>query len=389
MSATKTKQAKAQSKRARMQSRDERGRFAAEGRKPLRKIREPKPAVGAKINKVRPAGSVVVEAKKEKVKVGGEEYFIPVDEKGYVPQYALAARFTNVGEGRGPNVEERSVAIDQSSEAKIVLKGRLTPEEVKEWWARPNLSDVKGVDDVDSTYFDLSALKTEGRKEAQGKIAVVGGTKKDQERIRKMLSESFTLKEQKAISKDGMTIEVTDLPRSYAGQYYGKSDGITYLIKVDPNYLDDDTLLHETVHHARLVDKGRGSNLVKSRSVYPDRVGVRGNDMALEEAATVAETHARQGDYRVSSNPHYYGLIMDDKGKDAFVMMKEDRELFAGTSETGSKGLRGKRALKAVEVNFDKSNISDLNLKGISSGKGGNYPDKYAKDRLKEINKNH
>jgi extradiol dioxygenase family protein len=101
-----------------------------------------------------------------------------------------------------------------------------------------------------------------------------------------------------------MTIEVTDLPRSYAGQYYGKSVGITYLIKVDPNYLDDDTLLHETVHHARLVDKGRGSNLVKSRSVYPDRVGVRGNGMALEEAATVAETHARQGDYRVSSNPH-------------------------------------------------------------------------------------
>ena len=211
---TDRKLAKAQRKRARRQPRDERGRFVAEGRKTLRKT------LGKTVgSKPAPAGAKITEIKTETVTVDGRKYKIPVDDKGYVPQYALAARFTNVSEGTGPNVEKRNVAIDQRTESKTVLKGKLTPEDVKEWWARPNESDVEGVDDINSTHYDLSMLKSQGRKEAQGKIAVVGGTKKDQERIRNMLSDSFTIKEQRAISKDGLTISVQDLPKGEAGRY--------------------------------------------------------------------------------------------------------------------------------------------------------------------------
>ncbi len=372
--------AKAQSKRARKQSRDERGRFVAEGRKTLRKT------LGKTVgSKPAPAGAKITEIKTETVTVDGRKYKIPVDDKGYVPQYALAARFTNVSEGTGPNVEKRNVAIDQRTVSKTVLKGKLTPEDVKEWWARPNESDVKGVDDIESTFFDLNVLKSQGRKEAQGKIAVVGGTKKDQERIRKILGDSFTLKEQRAISKEGMTIEITDLPEGYAGQYYGRNDDITYLIKVDPRFLDDDTLLHEMVHHSRLVDKDRTSTLVKSMSKSNAKILVNPRDVSLEEAATVAETTVRQGDYIQPKDPHYYGPISKINKKDPYAMIVEDRVLFAGSAEEGSRGIRGKRALTAVEQNFDKSHISDLNLKDVRYDGKYIYPDVTAKKRLKEV----
>lgn len=365
----KSKLAKVQSRRAKAQPRDKNGRFVEGGRTVFRKDNE---------CKLTPAGTEVYELKTETVAVGGRKYKIPVDDRGYVPQYALAARFTNVREGTGPKVERRNIATDQNTEAKTIYKGKLKPEDVKEWWARPNKSDVEGVDDIESTYFDLSALKTQGRKEAHGKIAVVGGTKKDQEKIRKMLSESFTLKEQKEISKEGVTIEITDIDD--AGQYHGKRDGMTYLIRVNPDFLDDDTLLHETIHHSRMVDPSRKTKLTSSRSKSRERVIMIDKDVSLEEAATVAETAVRQGGYTASKNPSYYGILSKDKKTDPFEMMREDRILLAGSSEVGSSGLKGKRAISSVERNFENSHISDLNLKGYNK-----LPDKKAKDRLKEL----
>ncbi len=372
----KARTSRDKSRNASRQPRDKRGRFVEERKSFMKKIGE-----------VKPVGSVVVEAKREMVKVRGKEYYIPVDDNGNVPQYALAARFTNVREGTGPNVERRNVIIDQNSEAKTVLKGKLTPEDVKEWWARPNESDIKGVDDIESTYFDLSALKTRGRKDAQGKIAVVGGTKKEQERIRKMLSESFTLKEQNALSKDGLTVEITRLTGN-AGEYHGRSDGMTYRIMVDPRFLDDDTLLHEMVHHSRMVDKDRKSPLVRTRSESNFRVLVKHQDVSLEEAATVAETAARQGNYVPPDNPHYYGPISRINGKKPYKMIAEDRALFAGSAENGSNGTKGKRAIKAVEDRFDSSHISELNLRDVMIRDGIKYPDISAKDRLKTLKNN-
>lgn len=373
----KTKLSKAQSKRARRQSRDEKGRFAAD-RKPLRKIREPKLA---------PVGAKFTEIKTETVTVNGKNYRIPVDDKGNVPKYALAARFTDVTEGTGPGASRRSIQIDKNTYAETTLKGdRLTPEEVKEWWARPNTSDISGIDDPESGMFELSILQSERRKEAQGKIAVVGGTKKDQETVRKMLTESFTLTEQKEMFKNGMTIEIVDLKGRCAGEYRGRVDGMTYLIRVDPDYLDDgDTLLHEMVHHARLTDSKRGSLLTKTRSKDKNTVRVMLNDVSLEEAATVSEALARQGDYKQPTNSGYYGILSRQKKKDPSVIIAADRELYAGSAKTGSEGLKGQRAIRSVEKNFDKSNIADLNLKDVPREDRIKFPDKIARDRLKEI----
>lgn len=367
------KLAKAQSKRARKQSRDERGRFVAEGHKVLRKTTGVKPA---------PVGTKIIEIKTETVTVNGKKYQIPVDDKGYVPSYALAARFTNVQEGTGPNVERRNVVIDQRSEAKKVLKGKLTPQDVKEWWARPNTTDIAGIDDPGSGLLELATLQSEGRKEAQGKVAVIGGTKKDQETIRKVLTNSFTIREQKEMFKNGMTVEIVKLKEGVAGEYHGRKDGMSHLIRIDPeNVGDGDTLLHEAVHHARLMDPKRKKILTKSRSLHPERIAVNKKDVSLEEAATVSETLARQRDYQQPSNAGYYGIVHKN-GKNAKIMISEDRNLYAGSSETGSNGLKGQRAITSVEKNFDKSNIADLNLKDLG------YPDVSARERLTDVEKN-
>ena len=371
--AAKTKLSKTQSKRARRQPRDERGRFAAEGRKHLRKV--------VRGSTTAPVGANVMEIPTETVTVNGQTYRIPVDGKGNVPKYALAARFTNVREGTGPNTGRRSIQIDQNSYAKTTLTGNLTPEEVKEWWARPNTSDIAGIDDPDSGMFELAALQSAGRKEAQGKVAVIGGTKKDQETIREVLNNSFTVREQKEMFKGGMTVEVVKLKDGVAGEYHGRKDGMSHHIRIDPRYIGDgDTLLHEAIHHARLTDPKRKETLTKSRSVHPERIAVDYKDVALEEAATVSETLARQRDYQQPSNGGYYSLVPKN-GKDAKTMILEDRQLYAGSSETGSKGLRGQRAIASVERNFDESHIADLNLKGIG------YPNVSARGRLVKIKK--
>lgn len=366
----KTKLAKAQSKRARKQPRDELGRFAEGKQAPLRN--------GAKLA---PVGSRFKEVKTETVTVNGQKYRIPVDEKGNVPKYALSARFTNVTEGTGPKTERRNIRIDQSSYAKTTLKGDLKPEDVAEWWARPNTSDVQGIDDPGSGIFELANLQSEGRREAQGKVAIIGGTKQDQKTIRNVLTNSFTIREQKEIFKNGMTIDIVKLKDNVAGEYHGRKDGMSHLIRIDPRYVDDgDTLLHEAVHHARLVDAKRGKTLTKMRSRDPHRVAVHRDDVALEEAATVSETLARQRNYKQPNNAGYHALVPKN-GKDAKTMISEDRELYAGSSETGSTGLRGQRAIASVEKNFDKSNIANLNLKGLG------YPDVSAKRRLAQLKK--
>ncbi|HKM13724.1 MAG TPA: hypothetical protein VJY42_02235 [Candidatus Methanomethylophilaceae archaeon] len=364
------KLAKAQSRRARKQSRDDKGRFVTEKQGFLKKIRGSDPA---------PVGAKIEEIKTETVTVKGEKYRIPIDEDGYVPRYALSARFTNVMEGTGPKVEMRNILIDQNSEANTVLKGKLTPEDVKEWWARPNTLDVKGIDDLGSDLVDLATLQTEGRKNAQGKVAVMGGTKEDRETIRKVLTESFTIREQKEMFKNGMTVEIAKLRSGVAGEYHGRKDGMSHLIRIDPRSIDDgDTLLHEAVHHARLMDSKRKGALTKSRSLHPERIAMDKKDVALEEAATVSETLARQRNYQQPNNAGYYDLV-PKKGKDVRTMISEDRKLYAGSAETGSTGLKGQRAIKSIEKNFEESNIADLNLKGLG------YPSVSARGRLKNI----
>ena len=310
---------------------------------------------------------LVVEGRSEKVRVKGRTYRIPVDDDGYVRPDAIAARFLAIGEGTDGK-GKRNVRIDTDITASEVVPLRCRPEEIKRWWDRPNLLDVQDIDTEGADIFDVRNLKRKGSKEAQGKVAVFGD-KGDREKVRRTIEDSFTVKEQKALVEDaGITVTVKSLPADRAAQYRGMDNGMSYAIDVDPKTIQDpDSLLHELVHHSRLVDKNREGILTKSRSQDGREIKMRAEDLALEEAATVSETLTRMTPYRKARDASYHGLVGRKKGKDPFRLIEEDRRLFVGSSVEGEKGFRGKKALKSVERNFEDSHIKDLTLPQIEA----------------------
>lgn len=357
------------------QPRDEHGRFMAK-QSTFDDIAPPKPQKRDPRDAF--ADKAVVPYKTETVTVKGRKYKIPVDDNGKVPPSAIAARFLAVKEGTG-KAQKRNVVLDHNQDAKEILPLDITPEQLKEWWAAPNTRDVEGIDNKDPSIFDVIGIRAKGAIEAHGKIAV-DGTPEQQEILRSVIADCFTVKEQKAlVKKGGVVVHIDDLPDGYAAIYQGKKDGMSFQITVDPKYVKktDDSFLHELVHHSRLVDDDREGVLMRSRSSDESLVVVLPDDVSLEEAATVLETLARHTPYDDPEYPSYHGYVGALKGKDPFELIRKDRELVAGSAAPGSKGLRGKRAKNAVKTNFDKSEIKDLVITHVGP--------KSAKDRLDEL----
>ena len=151
-------------------------------------------------------------------------------------------------------------------------------------------------------------------------------------------------------------------------------------VGINSIYLDDgDTLLHELIHHSRMVDESRDSLLLRTRSRSDAQIRIPRNDRSLEEAATILEALARQNDYMEPSVPGYHSDESVSKGRDPFESICNDRTLVAGSAELGSKGLKGMHAKKAVTDNFRCSDISNLIL--------SEHGQISAKDRLDEIEK--
>ena len=210
--------------------------------------------------------------------------------------------------------------------------------------------------------FDLSCLRSKGAREAQRKITV-DGTSEDERIIRSVILNSFTVKEQKAlVSKGELLFRVKEQPVGVMAQYYAKEDSVRYLIEIDPMFIDDrGTYLHEIVHHSRMVDDSRKTVLLKTRSESNEKIIIKDrDDRSLEEAATVLEAIARETPYEEAICPSYHAHTADNDVEEGFRQLAEDRKLVAGSAEPGSKGLKGVRAKKAVEKNFDRSNISNL-----------------------------
>ena len=211
--------------------------------------------------------------------------------------------------------------------------------------------------------YDVSGLRSKGARNAQRKIAV-DGTPEQQRIIRSVISNSFTIKEQKAlVSKGDLLFRVTGQPENVAAQYFAKEDGQAYVIEIDPSFVDDGgTYLHEIVHHSRMVDDSRDTLLLRTRSVRNDIYDADEIDRPLEEASTVLETLARESPYRQPAVPSYHDYTAGGDENEAFKQIRADRERVAGSAETGSKGLKGARAKNAVEKNFENSHISELRL---------------------------
>ena len=297
------------------------------------------------------------------VRVGKKKYDIPVGPDGKVPEEAIVARFLDEYEGDRDG-GKRNIVIDAHDWAATRIEPNPTPEQIKDWWAHPNESDIKNVDTPDANIFNMAEGMGKGSKDANQAIAIVGGTEPQRKEVRKALADGFTVKEQKAMR--GTTIYITDLSKC-AGQYHGKSKDGSYLIKLDRRYgVEADTVTHEMIHHLRAVDEKRDDPLVKARSPYV------GKDRDLEEAATVAETQARHKPYDFCGNDGYYGLV-----KNGSTKRHEDRGTFTRKEvvkdqngivhppknpQLVQSGKKGSRALKATKDGWKGSNIAHLNI---------------------------
>ncbi len=133
----------------------------------------------------------------------------------------------------------------------------------------------------------------------------------DTETIKKQIKSSFTDKELKTVSKDGILIEVTDLPGNKAGEYSCEKDeqGRRH-IRIDENAVNDnETVTHEMVHLCRDMDPERkGLNKSLIETIHGERK-VRKENVPLEEALTVAETLARTDTELTKNQPGYYSYV--------------------------------------------------------------------------------
>jgi len=127
-----------------------------------------------------------------------------------------------------------------------------------------------------------------------------------------------------------------------------------YQIKIDPRQVTEGNwfFLHELIHHSRMVDGDRKGVLMRTRNQDSDIIMILPDDASLEEAATMLETLARMTPYTEPGNASYYIHVARKRGRMVYDVIREDRELVAGSAEEGSKGLKGKRAHDAVEKNF-------------------------------------
>ena len=208
---------------------------------------------------------------------------------------------------------------------------------------------------------------------------IIEGTLQQKELIEAIITNSFTQQEQTAMVKKGdLIISVQPLPLGIAGFYAGKDDGSSYKMYINNICLGDgDTVLHELIHHSRMVDESREGILLRSRSMSDMIPDIIHEDRSLEDAATTLESLARQHNYVEPFDSGYYNSESVSKGCDPLDLIRRDRELVAGSAALGSKGLKGAAARNIVDAMFNDSEIKNLIMPEFSGVS--------AKDRLDEL----
>ncbi len=265
---------------------------------------------------------------------------IPVDKNGYVPVKEIVRRY-----------QEKGNAIDSDTTDALVLPQRLTPREIEEWWNDPSICDIQGIDTKGSEIYSVPLSIRGKKRKALSRIAVIAD-KKEADRIRKILADSFTAEELERMSLGrSLIVSVTDSMRECTGYYLRRQHGIEVPEIVLEYGTTADGIVHEAVHHLRVVD---------GRTAFPTREGVlspsyvkmskkeKDRIVKKEESQTVAETVARTTIDRTESG--YYSHIPGEDSRSAYL---RDQQVISG-----SKALKGKAAIKAAQKNYDRSTIS-------------------------------
>jgi hypothetical protein len=293
--------------------------------------------------------------------VDGEIVEIPVDENGYVPKWALAMRFQEIGD----------YDSDVGVRSDVVLSGDLTPEEVLDWWLDPSCCDIEGIDDEDPDIYDVSSLPRE-QQMVQKRLAIVTDPEQ-QAYIRNVLAASFTIEELEIMSKNG-SIVIHTLPDcgDATGCYWRMQDGYEVPLITLQDGCSPDGIVHEFIHHLRAVDNTRTGEL---RTTYPtdergrmdnvsfNRLPKEAQDEILEEEErlTTAETVVR-----TSEDPYQSGYYDYVEGEDPRESYENDRRILRGvpldTMERDLPKLTGKAAKDAVTRGYKYTAIARANI---------------------------
>lgn len=311
----------------------------------------------------------------------GEVYDIPYDPKtGLVSNVDLFQRFLDVWSGSGKPGKKRNIVIDIKKTASVNFEtpaGGWTPEALIAcgWWQRPNLSDIRGIDDIEGLYnfLDLSSGKSSNDSVGK-KICVYASTPERKKEIEKVLMDNFTISELKSATRNGgIVIREADPGKGASGFYLGKQRGVhTPQIVLEPG-ADEDTITHEFTHHQRREDPYRGgvakTPFPLDRKGYCDWQSVPTKEFEsmqnLEEAATVAEATIRTRERCRSPTGYYQYTTHAEKG--VKTQYDEDRDTTVGDSPQ-----KGAKAVDVLQEGFRKTNISSLKFQ-----QGGSNADVY------------
>ena len=281
----------------------------------------------------------------------GRQYSIPIDDDGYVPVEAMVMRFQECGnDGR-----------DRSRDSAIIYPSRARPKDILRWWADPSSCDIEGIDTKRSRVYDVSGVRGKRMKAVQRRIGIVTPSPKEQQRIRRILANAFTVEELEAMAKDGsFVIRTMKDGGDVVGYYLRRSDGQEVPLITLEEGCTPDHVVHEAVHHLRTTrEPGKATS-----SAFPQRpdgkVDMRRyNSMSeaerrmvhdAEEVATTMEATAR-----THYDPDPTGYWDYAGGRPAY---EHDKRQLAQMCGGGNCTLKGAAAVKAVEKNKDRLEIA-------------------------------
>lgn len=167
----------------------------------------------------------------------------------------------------------------------------------------------------------------------------------------KVLNKSFTSRERELIRKQGVRLVVKDIDKDdfkASGCYAGRRRGKHMICLDDSKPMDEETMIHETVHILQRIDP--------HRPVFEKRLGRGSEDVNLREALTEAETVSRSSTVN-TANAAYYEDLKKNKttdGKSPIALKRRDRNMFR------SDKMAAESPAENVHENFFRSSIQFL-----------------------------
>lgn len=172
------------------------------------------------------------------------------------------------------------------------------------------------------------------------------------------------------MGKDGLIVRIASVGDGKGGEYCRKQHNVVMPKIQFDSELDEDTITHEFVHHARTVDEAR---MGFSKTAYKIVDGMYDETFYIryepdihnfEEAATVAETTARtKGPAKIFSG--CYGYVKGISKKRAY---ESDRKRLTENPQSISvnetKGIKGKAVINIINEEFTKTHIASMNMNG-------------------------